>query len=138
MIRMLISLPIIAVILVFAFVNNELVTFNLWPFDIEVTSSFSVVVISLILIGYVLGRLSGWIAYLPLRKDLVMYKMQNKKLCKVHKKVCDDFANLKGDFDKKSKETLTDVTIIEEFQPQKENKSGFKETLVKLFKSPEK
>lgn len=34
-IKMLIGLPLLVVILVFAFVNNDLAVFNLWPFYIE-------------------------------------------------------------------------------------------------------
>lgn len=136
MIRMLISIPIIAVILVFAFVNNELVTFNLWPFDIEVTSSFSVVVIGLILLGFIFGRISAWIAYLPLRKNLVVYKMQNKKLCKENQKFCDEVVGLKGNIDSlKNKETMAPKAAMPSDVKEKE---GLKDTLAKFFKSPEK
>ena len=41
-IKMLIGLPLLVVILVFAFVNNDLAVFNLWPFYIEITVSLSV------------------------------------------------------------------------------------------------
>ena len=37
-IKMLIGLPILIIILIFAFVNNDLATFNLWPFYFEITS----------------------------------------------------------------------------------------------------
>ena len=36
-IKILIGLPIFLVILIFAFVNNDLATFNLWPFSFEIT-----------------------------------------------------------------------------------------------------
>lgn len=128
MIRMLVSIPIIAIILVFAFVNNDMVSFSLWPFDIEVTSSFSVIVVALILIGYVLGRISGWFAYLPLRKNLVVSKMQNKKLCKT-------IGGLQGDISSLKKETVKEpICTLSEEEERKASPSLF----ARLFKSPEK
>lgn len=44
-IKMLIGLPLLVVILVFAFVNNDLAVFNLWPFYIEITVSLSVAIV---------------------------------------------------------------------------------------------
>jgi hypothetical protein len=128
---MLISIPIIAAILLFAFVNNELVTFTLWS-ELEVTSSFSVVVIAFILLGFILGRVSAWIAYLPLRKNLITLKMQNKKLGKEHQKVCEEVTGLKGDLDSlKNRDSGFESSSTEE-------KSGIKASLIKIFKSPEK
>ena len=44
-IKMLIGLPILIIILIFAFVNNDLATFNLWPFYFEITVSQSVAIV---------------------------------------------------------------------------------------------
>lgn len=132
MIRMLISIPIIAAILVFAFVNNELVTFNLWPFEIEITSSLSVVIIGLILLGFVLGRISAWFAYLPLRATLVVHKMQNRKLSKEQQKASDEVAGLKDSIDSLKKKDIEKPKSGEEAEI-----AGLKNTLVKLFRSPE-
>ena len=43
--KLLIGLPILIVILIFAFVNNDLATFDLWPFYFEITVSLSVAVV---------------------------------------------------------------------------------------------
>lgn len=125
-IRMIIGLPILAVILLFAFVNNELVTFVLWP-ELEVTASFSVVVISLILIGFVLGRISAWFSYIPLRSKMSMYKKQNKQLCKEHEKACNRIIDLQDNAEYLRED---DGIVIK--------KRTLKEKLVKVFKSPEK
>ena len=44
-IKVLIGLPVFIVLLIFAFVNNDLATFSLWPFSIEITVSLSVAVL---------------------------------------------------------------------------------------------
>lgn len=131
-IRMLISLPIVIVILIFAFVNNQLITFNLWPFDIEMTVSFSVIVVVLILFGFVWAKISSWFAYLPLRKDLIFCKRQVNKLQKENQKVHKEFQGLKGSLNsKEDKSSTPDVEIIR-------TNEGLKNTLVRLFKSPKK
>ena len=56
-IKMLIGLPILIIILIFAFVNNDLATFNLWPFYFEITVSQSVAIVFFILLGFLLGLL---------------------------------------------------------------------------------
>jgi len=131
-IRMLISLPIIIVILVFAFMNNQLVTFNLWPFGIEMTVSFSVIVVVLTLFGFVWAKVSSWFAYLPLRRDVMVYRRQVKKLCKENQKVCEEVQGLKGSLN--SKEEGASPQDLEVIRPRK----GLKDTLVRLFKSPKK
>lgn len=131
-IRMLISLPIIIIILVFAFMNNQLVTFNLWPFDIEMTVSFSVIVVALILFGFVWAKISSWFAYLPLRKDLMFCKRQVNKLHKENQKVNQEFQGLKGSLS--SKEEGSSVPNVEIIRTNE----GLKNKLVRLFKSPKK
>ena len=98
-IRMLIGIPIATIILVFAFVNNDLATFSLWPFNVDVTVSLSVVVIVLIVAGFIMGRFSAWFAYAPLRKELFKRKKENKKLSEEHKKLNDTVGNLQGNLE---------------------------------------
>ena len=61
-VKVLIGLPIFIIIAVFAFVNNDLATFSLWPLSIEVTVSLSVAVIFFILLGFFLGSFFSWLS----------------------------------------------------------------------------
>ena len=98
-IKMLIGLPILIVILIFAFVNNDLATFNLWPFYFEVTVSLSVAVVFFVLLGFVLGLLWMWLSYAPVRKALRQQKKQNKKLSKEQQKLVEKVSGLQSDLD---------------------------------------
>ena len=80
--KLLIGLPILIVILIFAFVNNDLATFDLWPFYFEITVSLSVAVVFFILLGFILGLVWMWMSYAPVRKALRQQVKQNKKLSK--------------------------------------------------------
>lgn len=93
-IKWLIGLPLIIVILVFAFVNNDLATFNLWPFYIEITVSLSVAIVFFIVFGFVLGLLHSWMSYAPIRKALRHQKKQNKKLSKEQLKLVKEMEGL--------------------------------------------
>lgn len=59
-VKMLVELPILIIILIFAFVNNDFVSFSLWPFFIELTVSQSVVIVVLILFGFLMGKLDSY------------------------------------------------------------------------------
>lgn len=52
LLKTLIGLPVLVVVLVFAFVNNDLATFSLWPFAFEVTVSLSVAIVFFIAFGF--------------------------------------------------------------------------------------
>ena len=93
-IKMLIGLPLVAVILVFAFVNNDLVNFSLWPFYIEITVSLSVAIVFLILVGFIIGWFFTWMSYAPIRKALRQQKKQNKKLNKEQQKLAKEMEDL--------------------------------------------
>lgn len=86
-VKMLIGLPLLIVILVFAFVNNDLATFNLWPFYLEVTVSLSVAIVFFIFLGFVLGEFFSWLSYAPVRKALRSQRRQNKRLSKEQQKL---------------------------------------------------
>lgn len=80
--RMLIGIPLLIVVMIFAFVNNDLATFSLWPFSIEITISLSVAIVFFILFGFVFGSLFAWMSYAPVRKALRQHKRQCKLLTK--------------------------------------------------------
>ena len=122
-IKLLIGLPLVIVILVFAFVNNDLATFNLWPFYVEVTVSQSVAVVFFIVFGYILGKISSWIYYSPVRAQLRKQKKENKKLNKEQQKLTEQMSGLQENL-----ETLKTQTA--EILPPKPT---FKERLRNLF-----
>ncbi len=95
-IKMLIGLPIVIIVLIFAFVNNDLVTFNLWPFYLEITVSQSVAIIFLVLFGYIYGKFNSWLSYSPVRKALRQQKKENKKLNKEQQKLSEKVTDLEG------------------------------------------
>lgn len=94
LIKMLIGLPILIVILIFAFVNNDLVTFNLWPFYFEITVSLSVAIVFFVLLGFLLGLLWMWLSYAPVRKALRLQRKKNKKLSQEQRKLTEQVSGL--------------------------------------------
>ena len=123
--KMLIELPIIIVVLIFAFVNNDFVTFSLWPFLVEITVSQSVVIVFLILFGFILGKLDSSISYSPLRKALRQQKKANKILNKEQQRLNEKVSDLEGNI----------VSLKEENKTIKENepKLSMRERLRRLF-----
>ncbi len=93
-VKMLIGLPLLAVILIFAFVNNDLVNFSLWPFYIEITVSLSVAVVFFILVGFIIGWFFTWLSYSSVRSALRQQKKQNKKLNKEQQKLTKEMEDL--------------------------------------------
>ena len=93
-IKTLIGIPLLIVILVFAFVNNDLATFSLWPFYVEITVSLSVAIVFLLLVGFILGNFFCWLSYAPVRKALRAQKKQNKKLSKEQQKLTKEMEDL--------------------------------------------
>lgn len=98
-IKLLIGLPLIVVLLVFAFVNNDLVTFNLWPFYVEITISQSVAIVFFVIFGYILGKISSWMSYAPMRVQLRKQKKVNKKLNKEQQKLTEKVSGLQENID---------------------------------------
>lgn len=98
-IKMLVGLPILIIILIFAFVNNDLATFNLWPFYFEITVSLSVAVVFFILLGFVLGLAWMWMSYAPVRKALRQQKKKNKKLSKEQRKLVEKVSGLQSNLE---------------------------------------
>lgn len=125
-IKMLIGLPLVIVILIFAFVNNDLATFNLWPFYVEVTVSLSVAIVFFLVMGFIWGKVDSWISYAPLRKSLRHQKKQNKKLNKEQIKLAREVEGLHENIS-----TLKEKEVV---LP----KPSFKERLSTFFKSKKK
>lgn len=98
-IKALIGLPLSFIVLVFAFVNNDMATFSLWPTGIEITVSLSVAIIFFIIVGYIIGWMFAWISYASVRKALRTEKKQNKKLSKEQEKLVKEVEGLQGDID---------------------------------------
>ena len=123
--KMLIELPIIIVVLIFAFVNNDFVTFSLLPFLVELTFSQSVVIVFLILFGFILGKLDSYISYSPLRKALRQQKKTNKILNKEQQSLNEKVSDREGNI----------VSLKEENKTIKENepKLSMRERLRRLF-----
>lgn len=98
-IKAIIGLPLLVIILIFAFVNNDLATFSLWPFSIEITVSLSVAVLFFIIFGFLLGSFFSWMSYAPVRKDLRKQRKKNKKLSKQQKILADTVSDLQGNLE---------------------------------------
>lgn len=98
-VKMIIGLPLIVIIAVFAFVNNDMAVFSLWPFNMEITVSLSVAVIFFIVFGYIVGKLDSWLSYAPLRRALRVQQRQNKKLSREQQELAGKVESLKGDLE---------------------------------------
>lgn len=120
--KILIGLPLIAVLLIFAFVNNDMTVFSLWPTDIEVTISQSVMIILLYFLGYLAGWFFTWLSYAPIRRALRNQKKQNRKITKEQEKLTKEVEDLRGNIDE-----LKTIT-------PNEKKSGIFERLKNSFK----
>ena len=119
--KILISLPLLVAVLVFAFVNNDLATFNLWPFYIEVTVSLSVAIVFFILVGFIWGSLLAWLSGAPTRAALRKQTRKNKKLHKEHQKLSKEVENLH-----------TDIASLKETD-QKTESTSWRQSLKSFF-----
>ena len=120
-IKALIGLPLAFIILVFAFVNNDMATFSLWPTGIEITISLSVAIVLFVVVGYIIGWMFTWLSYAPIRIALRSEKKQNKKLSKEQEKLVREVEGLQGDI-----ESLKTATPTEE-------KTSWKEKIKRAF-----
>ncbi|MCQ2741053.1 MAG: LapA family protein [Alphaproteobacteria bacterium] len=98
-IKALIGLIFICTTFVFAFVNNDMADFNLWPTGIEVTVSLSVAVVFFVIFGYVFGWLITWLSYSPVRRALRLQRKENKKLNKEQEKLTKEIEGLHGNIE---------------------------------------
>lgn len=97
--KILIGLPIIVALLVFAFVNNNMVEISFWPTDIEATISLSVLIVLLYALGYIIGWFFSWLSYAPIRRALRAQKKQNRKMSKEQEKLSKEVEGLRGNID---------------------------------------
>lgn len=98
-IRHLIEIPLILVVIIFAVINNDFATFNIKPFNLDITVSLSVLILVLFFAGYLLGRLDAFVANAPLRAQLRLQKKANKALNKEHEKLHEKFSSLQENFE---------------------------------------
>ena len=125
--KVLIGLPLLVVVLVFAFVNNDLATFNLWPFYIEVTVSLSVAIVFLVSVGFFWGCLFSWWSHAPIRKDLRKQKKKYKRLSKEQEKLAKEVEGLH--------ENIATLKEQESSFVANDAKVSFGERIKKLFSS---
>ncbi len=133
-IKMVIGLPLIVVIAVFAFVNNDMATFSLWPFGMEITLSLSVAIVFLVVFGYIIGKLDSWLSYAPLRRALRAQQKQNKKLSKEQQELAGKVESLKGDLETAKAKIEPPV----EYLRPENKKTSLKDKFSNLFKRKEK
>ncbi len=133
-VRMLIGLPVILVIAIFAFSNNDLASFSLWPLDITITASLSVAIVFLLVLGYIIGKIDSWLLYAPVRSALRNQQKQNKKLNREQLELTGQIESLKDDLQNAKKAQTTPTA-----EPsQNQTKIGLKEKLSNLFKHKQK
>lgn len=129
--KLIIGLPLIIIIAVIAFMNNEMVSINLWPFYLEINATLSVVIVVLVLFGYLVGKIDAWMSYAPMRLSLRKQKRQNKKLSAEQQKLVEKVEGLKENL-----ENIKAPAIQEEPKPSVANQ--LKQKLSGLFKSKPK
>lgn len=98
-IKFVIGLPLIVLLLIFAFTNNDFVTLTIWPTNIEIVTSFSVSMIFLVALGYIVGWFFTWLSYSSIRSALRSHKKQNKKLSKEQEKLTKEVEDLHGNLE---------------------------------------
>ena len=92
--KFLFWLPVLLIVIVFASYNNQMMTFNLWPFMLEVKISGALAIIGLILFGYIVAKVDAWFSYSPIRRALSSQKKQNKVLDKKQKELTQTISGL--------------------------------------------
>ena len=92
--KFLFWLPVLLIVIVFASYNNQLMSFNLWPFMLEVKISGALAIIGLILFGYCVAKVDSWFSYSPIRRALSSQKKQNKVLDKKQKELTQTISGL--------------------------------------------
>jgi len=97
--RILLGLPIVVLLLVFAFVNNDMVELSLWPTSIELVVSLSVLIVLLFLSGYILGCFFTCMSYSSIRKSLRVHKKEKIKISKEQEKLIKEVEGLRGNID---------------------------------------
>ena len=84
LLKVLISLPLLTLFVMFLVQNNELVA--LWPIP-DLKIAVSIVYFVLFGLGYLCGRMAAWSAYAPLRSMVRKQRKEHKQLSKEHEKL---------------------------------------------------
>ncbi|MBQ8785417.1 MAG: LapA family protein [Alphaproteobacteria bacterium] len=125
-IKLIVGLPLVIIICVIAFMNNQTVTLNLWPFSFNITASLSVVIIFLVLLGYIIGKIGSWMTYAPVRMALRNQQRQNRKLNAEQQKLVEKVEGLK--------ENLENIKASEPAAPKESGLDKLKQQFSGLFK----
>jgi uncharacterized integral membrane protein len=64
----ILTLPLIAVAVIFAIANRELITLDLWPFEFSLRLPLFVILLACVSIGLVVGGVATWLSAAPLRR----------------------------------------------------------------------
>lgn len=64
----IVTLPITAVVLIFALANRGPIALSLWPFDITIELPIYLAVLGGLLLGFLLGGLAAWLAASRVRR----------------------------------------------------------------------
>ena len=84
LLKVLISLPLLTLFVMFLVQNNELV--SLWPIP-DLKIAVSIVYVVMLILGYMGGRIAAWSAYAPLRSKVRQQRKEHKILSKEHEKL---------------------------------------------------
>jgi len=66
----ILTLPLIVVAAIFAIANRELITLDLWPFELSPQLPLFVILLACIVFGLVVGSLATWLSAAPTRRRL--------------------------------------------------------------------
>ena len=58
----ILTFPLVVVIVVFAIANREMVTFDLWPFELSVSAPLFVAILGSLFTGLLIGGLTAWLS----------------------------------------------------------------------------
>ncbi len=94
LLKFLFWLPVLLVVIVFVSNNNSEMSFNLWPFMLEIKVSGALAIVFLMLFGYVVAKVDSWFSYSPVRRALSSERKQNKLLDKKQKQLTDTISGL--------------------------------------------
>lgn len=120
-VKMMIWLPILVIVSVFAFMNNTQIELDFWPFYLKITTSLSLVIVMLLVLGYIVGKFDSWLSYAPLRLALRSQLRQNKKLNMEQQKLAEKVEGLKGDLEHAKSDTVeTDKPQVAPFEKAKQ------------------
>jgi uncharacterized integral membrane protein len=65
----ILTLPLIAVAVIFSIANRESVTLDLWPFELSLQLPLFVILLACIAFGLVVGGMATWLSAAPARRN---------------------------------------------------------------------